>query len=339
MVDPAVDAPARVAARHILAAYDDPTALAELANADVVTFEFENVQEAAVRQLAAKTAVFPSARALAVAQERFAEKSTFVELGIATPRFARVDGPDEARAAFADLGPLVLKTRRGGYDGKGQRVVRDAAQLEAAIGAFGTIPLIAEELVSFSRELSVIVCRGRDGQSVVYPLAENSHEAGILRVSIAPAPRLDDELREQAEGWARRLVEHFDYVGVLALELFEVNGQLLANEFAPRVHNSGHWTIEGAHTSQFENHVRAVCGLPLGEAGAISPSAMINCIGAMPDAAAVLRVADAHLHDYGKEPRAARKVGHLTVRAPNLATLEARIAELRALLPDLGADS
>lgn len=332
VVDPNPDTPAAVVAEHILAAYDDPKALDELAHCDVITFEFENVPDEAARRLAEARPVYPSPEALRVAQDRWLEKSTFRELGIGTPRFVKVDSKSDAERAFAELGPLVLKTRRGGYDGKGQRVVRAASELESAYAEFQGIAAIAEELVPFERELSVIVCRGIDGSSVVYPLTQNHHEAGILRTSIAPAPHLTAELQAEAERSARALVDHFNYVGVLALELFEVGGKLLANEFAPRVHNSGHWTIEGARTSQFENHVRAVVGLPLGDPSALCPSVMLNCIGAMPDRATCLRVPDAHVHDYGKEARKGRKVGHITVRATDGDSLGEKRSILDALV-------
>ena len=333
VVDPNPDTPAAVAATHIRAEYEDPEALAQLALSDVVTFEFENVPEPAARRLASLKPVYPSPEALRVAQERFLEKSTFVELGIDTPRFLAIDSLDDARLAFAKLGPMVIKTRRGGYDGKGQCVVRAAGDVDDAYCPFDGIPVIAEELIAFTRELSVLVCRGIDGKSVVYPITQNHHEGGILRLSIAPALGLGAELQAQAEEWGKRLADHFGYVGVLALELFDVGGKLLANEMAPRVHNSGHWTIEGARVGQFENHVRAVCGLPLGDPSALGPVAMINCIGAMPDPKAVLAIPDAHYHDYGKGPRAGRKVGHVTVRATDDATLRQRIAAVVALLP------
>jgi 5-(carboxyamino)imidazole ribonucleotide synthase len=227
--------------------------------------------------------------------------------------------------------PAVLKTRRFGYDGKGQCVIRDASQLDAAWAELGGVPLILEGFVKFERELSVLGVRGRDGTTAFYPVVENQHADGILRLSVAPAPNMTPEVVEKAQGYARKLLEHFEYVGVLALELFAKNGDLIANEIAPRVHNSGHWTIEGAHTSQFENHLRAVLGLPLGLPGAVGSSAMLNLIGTLPDPHAVLEVEDAHLHLYGKDPRPGRKVGHITVMAPDHATLLERIAALRAV--------
>lgn len=332
VIDPHCDTPARVAAEHICADYDDAQALERLAECDVVTFEFENVPDAAAQKLASKRPVFPHPEALRVAQDRLLEKTTFGQLGIHTARFLPVDSQADVEQAWQELGPLVLKTRRLGYDGKGQKVIRDPSALPGAYAELGSVPAIAEQFIPFDRELSVIVCRGRDGQSEVYPLTENQHESGILRCSIAPAERLAPGLQEQAQAWARTLVDHFEYVGVLALELFESGGQLLVNEFAPRVHNSGHWTIEGARTSQFENHVRAVVGLPLGATDALCPTGMINCIGSMPEASHVLRVPDAHYHDYGKEPREGRKVGHLTVRACDVTELHAKLQSLRALL-------
>jgi 5-(carboxyamino)imidazole ribonucleotide synthase len=333
VVDPSEDTPARVVARHIVGRYDEKAALDDLAkSSDVVTFEFENVPDSAVRALSASLPVFPGAEILRVAQDRLFEKSAFRDLGIDTPDFLPVSTQADVEKAFATLGPLVLKTRRLGYDGKGQKVV---TTFEAAAGAFqelGGVPLIAEALVPFTRELSVIVCRGKGRASVVYPLFENKHHAGILRESVAPARNVEPKVLEQAQNWARTLVNHFDYVGVLALELFEVNGKLMANECAPRVHNSGHLTIEGAKTSQFENHVRAVAGLPLGSTDMLCPTAMLNCIGKMPNAAQILAVTDAHLHDYGKPPREGRKVGHVTVRAESYAELEEKVRLLKAML-------
>ena len=313
-VDPDPNAPAACVARGILGAYDDPSALARLAAADVVTFEFENVPDEAARQLQSVRPVFPSPEALRVSQDRLTEKNTFRELGIDTPRFRAIDAHSDLEAAFSELGPLVLKTRRFGYDGKGQEVLRSAQELGPAFERLDGAPAIAEELIPFERELSVIVCRSRSGEERFYPLAQNNHERGILRKSVAPAPDVSAALQREATAMAGRLAEHLGYVGVLALELFDVGGRLLANEFAPRVHNSGHYSIEGAITSQFENHVRAVMGLPLGSTEAVGHAVMLNLIGSVPPADELLLIEDCHLHDYGKEPRAGRKVGHVTVR-------------------------
>jgi 5-(carboxyamino)imidazole ribonucleotide synthase len=207
----------------------------------------------------------------------------------------------------------VLKTRRLGYDGKGQRVLQTAREAAGAYDGLGGVPLIAEELIDFDRELSVVAVRAVDGTVECYPVVENRHEDGILRTTLAPAPALDPELAERAGSYARLLLEELGYVGVLALELFAAGERLLANEIAPRVHNSGHWSIEGAVTSQFENHVRAVTGLPLGPAIAVAPSAMVNLIGGMPPTRALAAVPGAHVHLYGKAPRAGRKIGHVTL--------------------------
>lgn len=315
VLDPNPEAPARSMARHVAAPFDDQAGLEELAQSDFLTFEFENIPDDVVRSLESKSRVSPCALALRTAQDRWVEKNAFLELGIPTAAFRQIDSLDQAIAAYEELGPIVLKTRRFGYDGKGQAVVRKREELEAGYSSLNGAPAIAEELIPFQRELSIIVCRGQgEGPAPVeiYPLTENVHRSGILHASTAPALELTEELSEQANTYAKRLVEHLDYVGVLALELFQVEGRLLANEFAPRVHNSGHWTIEGAVTSQFENHVRAVTGLPLGSAALRCPTVMVNLIGRVPPLASLLQLTDTHVHDYAKSPRAGRKVGHVT---------------------------
>jgi 5-(carboxyamino)imidazole ribonucleotide synthase len=331
VVDPSPDAPARVAAEHIALDYTALDLLDRFASVDVVTYEFENVPEAATQRLAERIPVFPGPTVLGVAQDRLNEKTTFQALGIDTPRFLRVDSGADVERAFADLGPLVLKTRRLGYDGKGQVVVRTAEAARAAFEAIGSVPAIAEELVPFEMEVSAIVCRGRDGSFACYPITHNVHRQGILAISEAPAA-VSTLLAEHATLAAQKLAEHFSYVGVLALELFCVGGRLLANEFAPRVHNSGHWTIEGAKTSQFENHVRAVCGLPLGSAELLSPSVMVNLIGKVPPRERLLALPDVHLHDYGKDPRAGRKVGHVTARAQTVDEARRLGAEIERII-------
>jgi 5-(carboxyamino)imidazole ribonucleotide synthase len=224
--------------------------------------------------------------------------------------------------------PTVLKTRRMGYDGKGQVVLKSMEDAKGALESLGRQPLILEGFVPFSRELSIISVRDREGETAFYPLVENHHREGILRLSLAPAPNLSAELQAEAEGYASKMLESLQYVGVLAIELFEVEGRLLANEMAPRVHNSGHWTIEGAETSQFENHLRAIAGLPLGSTAAVGYSAMINIIGEAPDPSRVLAVPGAHLHLYGKAPRRGRKLGHVTLRANEAETLRANMKAL-----------
>ena len=333
VVDPNPDAPAQVAGRHVTADYASPEALAALHGVDVVTYEFENVPEEATRLLAAHVPVHPSPSALAVAQDRLSEKTTFQALGIETPRYRQVDAASDVLAAFSELGPLVLKTRRFGYDGKGQVVVRSAEAATTAFESIGSAPAIAEELLSFDQEVSALICRGQDGQVALYPVTHNVHRQGVLAISEAPAA-LPEAVAAQALSAAQRLAEHFSYVGVLALELFCVGGRLLANEFAPRVHNSGHWTLEGAKTSQFENHLRAVCGLPLGSAELLLPSVMVNLIGRVPEAGRLLALPDVHLHDYGKAPRAGRKVGHVTARAPTAERARALAAEIERIVAE-----
>lgn len=331
VLDPNPRSPARSIAHHLVARYDDVEALRQLAHCDVVTFEFENVPDKAAAALAENQAVFPPPEALRVSQDRWVEKSTFLKLGIETPKFVRVDSQEDAERAFSELGPIVLKTRRFGYDGKGQAVVREALQVATAYESLKGAPAIAERLIPFERELSIVAVRGRDGRIATYPLSQNSHEDGILRQSIAPAPNVSDEISRSAVEMAHKLISHLSYVGVLALELFLVDGRLLANEFAPRVHNSGHWTIEGAVTSQFENHVRAVCGLPLGSTELRAPSVMTNLIGSIPPHQKILELSDCHLHDYQKSPRAGRKVGHVTTLGPDLETALSVAEKLRDL--------
>ena len=290
-LDPAPDAPAAAVGELLVGAYDDPVLLDRLADgADAVTYEFENVPVEAARRVGA----IPARRALEVAQDRLVEKQLFRQLGFPT---ARID--DEVETF-----PALLKPRVLGYDGKGQRLVETRP---------GTVPgHVLEERVAFDRELSLLAVRGRDGETRFWPLVENVHEDGILRTSRAPAV---DAPQAEAEAYAGRLLDELGYVGVLALELFDAGGRLLANELAPRVHNTGHWTIEGSATSQFENHLRAILGLPLGSTESRS-SLLVNLIGSTPDAEAVLSVPGAHLHLYGKEPRPGRKLGHVTLVEP-----------------------
>jgi 5-(carboxyamino)imidazole ribonucleotide synthase len=247
------------------------------------------------------------------AQDRRAEKEAFGAAGIATAPWAH---PPEAFAAGT-----VVKRRFGGYDGRGQVVLAGGRAVDGVLDG----DCISEEVVPFDRELSIVAARGVDGTVACYPLVENRHHDGILRTTVAPAPALTPALQSRAESIAVALAGALDYVGVLAVELFEVGGVLVANEMAPRVHNSGHWTIEGAATSQFEQHLRAVCGWPLGSTEH-RPTAMVNLIGVLPDVEAVLAVPGAHLHLYGKAPRPARKIGHVTVPAERLLELEAALA-------------
>ena len=326
-LDPAADACAGPLGRLLIADYDDERALLELAEqADVVTFDFENVPARSLEVLAGRAPVYPGARALAAAQDRLHEKALFGELGMATAAFVAVDDGAALPAAVAELGlPAVLKTRRLGYDGKGQWLLRTAVDVETAARELGDTPALLERLVPFERELSLIAARGRDGTVVFYPLSENTHRNGILHTTVC---RIDDPLQGAAEAQMGRLLEALDYVGVLTIEFFQCGGELIANEFAPRVHNSGHWTIEGAETSQFENHLRAILGLPLGSTRVRGDYAMLNLIGAVPDPERVLAIPGTHLHDYGKAPRPGRKVGHITVACAAPGVLPAELLAL-----------
>lgn len=326
-VDPTEDACAFAFGRAIRAPYDDPTALDELAAfADVVTFEFENVPASVVERLAARVPVAPGARALAVAQDRLVEKSTLRDLGVGTADYVAVDTAEDLQAAADQLGfPFVLKTRREGYDGKGQAVLREAADLLNHGLAFGKDALIAEAFVPFTRELSVIAVRSAAGEVRTYPVFENEHCDGILRLTYC---RTNDPRQAEADAAAQRLLDALEYVGVLTLELFDTPDGLLANEFAPRVHNSGHATIEGAVTSQFENHMRAVAGLPLGSTAPVGVTAMINFIGELPELEPFLTTEDVHLHLYNKQPRPGRKIGHATVRRKDERDLQIALAHL-----------
>ena len=317
--------------------YRDEAALAAFADAvDVATFDFENVPAESAEWLARRVPVFPNPRALALIQDRLAEKSLLVELGIPVPPFEDVGSRSALQAAVDRIGtPAILKTRRLGYDGKGQFRLRSAADVDAAWQALGaqaeTVGLILEGFVRFQRELSVVAVRGRDGEFDHWPLTENWHVDGVLSASLAPA-QVDDTLTAKAVGHARAIAEALDYVGVFALELFCRNGELLANEIAPRVHNSGHWSIEGAETSQFQNHLRAVLGLPLGSTRMVGQACMLNWIGELPDAAPILREAGGHWHDYGKSSRPGRKVGHATIRAENADELAQSLRRVGAAL-------
>jgi 5-(carboxyamino)imidazole ribonucleotide synthase len=329
-LDPSPQAPVGRIASRVTAEYTDFEALEKFAHGlALVTYEFENVPVEAARFLQKLVPVYPSTQALDTAQDRRSEKLLFQKLGIPTTEFAAINSADELHQTVRKMGlPAVLKTCRLGYDGKGQWVLRTGKDVERIKSEIPSVPLMLEKLVNFSRELSILAVRARDGATSFYPLVENHHRSGILRLSLAPAPHLAETLQREAEDAARRILESLDYVGVLAIELFECDGRLLANEMAPRVHNSGHWTIEGAVTSQFENHLRAVSGLPLGITRAQGFSAMLNLIGELPDTKELLAVSDAHLHLYGKAPRPGRKVGHVTLRADSIEQLEQRLRQL-----------
>ncbi|MEZ6318697.1 MAG: 5-(carboxyamino)imidazole ribonucleotide synthase [Phycisphaerales bacterium] len=331
VLDPAPGCSASFVCDHVVGAYDDPDALARLADGcDVVTYEFENVPVESAERLAARVPVHPTPRALRVAQDRLNERALFAELGIATPGFEGVNSIDDLGRAIEAVGtPCLLKARRLGYDGKGQFLISSPADAGAAWDAIGRAPAILDAFVPFERELSVIAVRSSAGEVRCWPITQNVHRGGILRFSRAPARGVSDSVRAHAEGAAKAVLDHLEYVGVLAVEFFQVgageSATLVANELAPRVHNSGHWTIEGARTSQFENHLRAVLGAPLGDTSLAHPSAMVNCIGDLPRPGAAEATPGAVVHDYQKSPRPGRKVGHVTITADNDAELDARI--------------
>jgi 5-(carboxyamino)imidazole ribonucleotide synthase len=330
-LDQSTDAPGGQVGKIIPGAFDDPDKLAELADeVDVVTFDVENVPVAAVEPVAAKKPFLPPVKALGASQDRLVEKTLFRQLKIPTPEFMAVDSIEDLRAAVENIGlPGVLKTRRLGYDGRGQFYLKKPADIEAAWQTLGTVPLIYEGFVDFSREVSIIGVRSTKGETLFYPLSANTHSQGILRHSVAPYRSAS--LQKQAETYMRRLLKHLDYAGVLTIEFFVRGGKLIANEMAPRVHNSGHWTIEGAQTSQFENHVRAILGLPLGSTRPNGHSAMMNFIGSIPELGNILRVSGVHFHSYGKEPRPNRKLGHCTINAPSPAARDRALQQLLRL--------
>jgi 5-(carboxyamino)imidazole ribonucleotide synthase len=337
-IDPSAAAPAATVAEVWRGAYDDTALLDRMAEgASAVTFEFENVPPESLARLAEQRPVWPSPAALAAGRDRLREKALFASVGIPVPRHAAVEGRESLERALAAYGGrAVLKTRYGGFDGRGQAFLRGAVP-DAAWEAFSGRPSMVEEVVPFRRELSAIAVRDAAGVVAFYPLVENHHEAGVLRVSIAPAPDVDPALEASVRAAVGRLLEHLGYVGVLALEIFETPSGWLANEMAPRVHNSGHWTIEGAETSQFENHLRAGLGWPLGSTAARGASAMINLLGDVPPHAALLSVPGARLHHYEKAARPARKLGHVTITAPDPPGLAERLRLVAEAIPALAA--
>ncbi|MFA5985667.1 MAG: 5-(carboxyamino)imidazole ribonucleotide synthase [Methylococcaceae bacterium] len=330
VLDPGTEACAAKLSPQLKGDYTDQHLLASLAEqADVVTYEFENVPAEVAAFLSARTQVYPPPKALAVAQDRLLEKNFFNELNIPTPTYADITSLQQLSQVMTDIGwPAILKSRRMGYDGKGQSLLNSTEDLAPAWQLLNGAPAIVEAFVPFQREVSIIAARSVSGETAFYPLSQNQHSKGILRVAES-CP--NDAQQAQAEAYALRLLENLDYVGVLALELFVVNGQLIANEFAPRVHNSGHWTIEGAQTSQFENHLRAILDLPLGSTQLIGHAAMVNFIGNNPSAQDVLKLPQTHLHLYDKAARPGRKVAHATVRCDDQTQLQGLVDVLAAL--------
>jgi 5-(carboxyamino)imidazole ribonucleotide synthase len=312
-LDRSADAPGAQVAPIIIGELEDAARLAELAaHSDVVTFDWENISGGALKPLERITKIRPPRAALEVSQDRIAEKALFAKLKIPVAAHAAVESKAQLIAATSGIGlPGVLKTRRLGYDGKGQFLLKTARDIDAGWAAIGAAGLIYEKFQRFSRELSLVGARSPDGHTVFYPLSANTHAGGILRYSIAPLA--DARLERAARTYLKRVMDALQYIGVLTIEFFVVEGRLIANEMAPRVHNSGHWTIEGCVTSQFENHLRAICGLPLGSTRPLGHAAMINFLGQLPDRERLLAIDGLAFHDYGKQARPGRKLGHCTI--------------------------
>lgn len=330
-LDPAAEACAGVTGDLLCANFTDQEAARKLATlVDVATFDFENVPESTASALQEICPLYPSPDALAAGQDRAVENELLTGLGIAVPPYHKVYSRTDLMEGLEKLGyPAVLKTRRLGYDGKGQAILRDPEDRERAWQRLGNSELVLEAFIPFDAECSLVAVRGRDGDTRMWPLTRNVHSNGILKLSMPG--QFDQALQAKAAHHMSAMLEHFDYTGVLTIEFFLVGGELLANEFAPRVHNSGHWTIDGAVCSQFENHVRAIAGLPLGNTDAIGHSIMFNWIGELPDRQRAMEIPGLHWHDYGKAPRPGRKIGHATLTAGSVETLRLnafRLAEV-----------
>jgi 5-(carboxyamino)imidazole ribonucleotide synthase len=311
--------------------FQDRDALDQFAaGLDVVTYEFENVPVEAAEYLAKRVPLYPSPAALAASQERVAEKTLFQKLGIPTAKFQAVAGRTGLDQAVRAIGlPSVLKSCRLGYDGKGQRVLRASVDVDAAWQELGGVPLILEGFVPFEWELSILAARSTTGEVRYYPLVQNRHEGGILKTTHAPAPNLTPSLQRQAEDIAVRVLNALNYVGVLAIELFQVGDKLVANEMAPRVHNSGHWTIEGAATSQFASHLRAISGMPLGPTDVRGYVGMVNILSTIPEVSPLLKLPNTYVHLYGKTPAPGRKLGHVTIVASSMEEREQLMQEVQ----------
>ena len=311
-LDRSAAAPAAQVAPILTGELEDSRQLAALAACtDVVTFDWENISGSALAPLENMTQIRPPRAALEVSQDRLAEKTLFSALRIPVAAHVAVDSREQLLRAVRELGPGILKTRRLGYDGKGQFVLHGLTEVDPTWAAAGGSGLIYEKFQKFSREISIVGARSAAGRTVFYPLSSNTHGAGILHYSIAPYA--NPALERSARIYLKRVMNALSYVGVLTMEFFVVKGRLIANEMAPRVHNSGHWTIEGCVTSQFENHLRAICDLPLGSTRALGHTAMINFLGNMPERERLLSLDGLAFHDYGKEPRPGRKLGHCTI--------------------------
>lgn len=337
VLDPSAHAPAGKVAQRIAGDYENEETLKRFTNdIDVVTYEFENVPLLAVRWIVERKQLYPPLNALEVSQDRLKEKRLFEELEIPTNRFMSVNSKNEFEDACDAIGfPSVIKIRRLGYDGKGQAVLHSTAERDAfwQTQEASLVPLILEEYVPFDRELSLIGVRSQTQEVRFYPLIENRHEQGILSLSLAPAPNVSSELQSLAETYVRRIMEKLNYIGVFTIEFFLRGDTLLANEMAPRVHNSGHWTMEGAVCSQFENHLRAITGLPLGATTLRGVSAMWNLLGKSPNLKEVLAMPLAHLHLYDKTSRIGRKLGHVTLNADSWEPIHPSLEQLKLLAP------
>jgi len=331
VLDPKPRVSASKVCAQITASYDDPAALAELADwSDLVTYEFENVPADSVERVREETPVSPHPRALSTTSDRLREKRFFEDLDIPTADYEPVESPAELREAADRSGrPLIVKSRRMGYDGKGQARLEPGDDAAAIWRDVGALPAIAEAEVDFDRELSIVGVRAHDGSIRTYPLVKNVHRHRVLISTLAPAPETPTDTQQQAETYCRKVLEELEYVGTLALELFDTGDRLLANEYAPRVHNSGHWSIDGAVTSQFANHDRAIAGYRLGDTSAVGHTRMVNILGEWPERSDLLEQPCVNVHDYEKEPRPGRKIGHATVRADSAAEADRLADELR----------
>jgi 5-(carboxyamino)imidazole ribonucleotide synthase len=312
-LDSSADAPGAQVAPILVGPLQDAALLNELASrSDVLTFDWENISGQALAPLETVTSIRPPRAALEVSQDRLLEKALFRRLKIPVAAHAPIDSKAQLEHAIVSVGiPGVLKTRRLGYDGKGQFVLGESGQIDTAWDLIGGEGLIYEKFQVFTRELSIVGARGSAGNIVYYPLSANTHAGGILRYGVAPFA--NSKLERDAKIYLKRVMTALNYIGVLTIEFFVVDGRLIANEMAPRVHNSGHWTIEGCVTSQFENHLRAICDMPLGSTRALGATAMINFLGKMPSRERLLQIDGLAFHDYGKEPRPGRKLGHCTI--------------------------
>lgn len=344
VLDPDPDAPAgQLADHHIAKSWNDQDALAELAEScDAVTTEFENVPASVLRALAAHVPVRPRADAVATTQDRVEEKRFLQSIGVPTAPWVGLSPGDSTNAAWLAIGevPGILKTARMGYDGKGQEIIASRHELVAALVRLGSVPCILERRVALEKEISVMVARGADGNTVTWPAAENVHRGGILHTSVVPAS-ISPELADEAAALAHRIVQELDYVGVMGVECFIADGgRLMVNELAPRPHNSGHWTLDTAVTSQFEQQVRTLAGLPLGATGTMASVAMVNLLGDLwqagePPWKQVLALEGVRLHLYGKKtPRNGRKMGHLTVTAATPAAALERAEQAWRVIAD-----